>query len=63
MLSAHDCGACILPPCPGFYTQPRDLDDLLLVFTSRVMDQLGIENNLSRRWEGDVSSPAETTTV
>jgi 4-hydroxy-3-polyprenylbenzoate decarboxylase len=63
MLAAHDSGACIFPPCPGFYTHPRNLDDLLQVFTSRVMDQLGIENSLSRRWEGDVSVPAESTTV
>jgi 4-hydroxy-3-polyprenylbenzoate decarboxylase len=63
MLAAHDSGACILPPCPGFYTHPRNLDDLLLVFTSRVMDQLGIENNLSLRWEGDVTAPAENITA
>ncbi|WP_028574773.1 UbiX family flavin prenyltransferase [Desulfonatronovibrio hydrogenovorans] len=52
MLKAHDCGATILPPCPGFYHGPQSMDDLIKHITGRILDALGIENNLFKRWEG-----------
>ncbi len=50
MLAAHDAGACIFPPMPGFYTNPGSIDDLLQLLTSRIMDGLGIKNELAPRW-------------
>ena len=50
MLAAHDAGAAIFPPTPGFYTGPETINDLIRLFTSRLMDQLGIKNNLAPRW-------------
>ena len=50
MLKAQQAGAVILPPCPGFYHQPRTIDDLTGYIVSRIMDHLGIENNIVTRW-------------
>ena len=50
MLMARDAGAVILPPCPGFYNQPRDMQDLIRHIAARIMDSLGIKNSVSRRW-------------
>jgi len=50
MLKAQQAGAVILPPCPGFYHQPRTIDDLIDYIVSRIMDHLGIENDIVTRW-------------
>lgn len=50
MLHAHEAGAIIMPACPGFYHQPRTLDDLVCQFTGRIMEQLGLSHNLYTRW-------------
>lgn len=52
MLRAHDSGAVILPPCPGFYHSPESIDDLVKHIVGRILDSLNIENNLFKRWEG-----------
>ncbi len=52
MLKAHDSGAIILPPCPGFYHSPESIDDLVKHIVGRILDSLNIENNLFKRWEG-----------
>jgi 4-hydroxy-3-polyprenylbenzoate decarboxylase len=40
----------ILPPNPGFYHQPASIDELVDFVVSRILDQLGIDNDLSPRW-------------
>ncbi len=50
MLAAHDAGAVIMPPCPGFYHQPENIQEIIRHTVSRIMDALGIENSVSRRW-------------
>jgi 4-hydroxy-3-polyprenylbenzoate decarboxylase len=45
-------GAVILPLMPAFYTRPRTLDDVVAQITARVLDLLGLEHALGRRWEG-----------
>ena len=52
MLRAHDSGAVILPPCPGFYHSPETIDDLIRHIVGRILDSLNIENHLFKRWEG-----------
>lgn len=53
MVSAAEAGAVVLPACPAFYSRPHSLDDLVDVLVSRVLDLLGVENDLCRRWKGD----------
>jgi len=43
-------GALVLPACPSFYAQPRTLGDALDTVVGRVLDHLGVEHDLVRRW-------------
>lgn len=43
-------GATVLPPVPGFYHQPKEIEDLLRHTCGKVLDQFGIEHQLFRRW-------------
>lgn len=52
MVAAAEAGAVVLPACPAFYTKPQSLDDLVDVLVSRVMDLLGVKNDLCPRWQG-----------
>ncbi len=51
MVKASQAGATILPACPGFYTRPRTIDDLLGFVTQRILDLLGIEAARAPRWK------------
>ena len=43
-------GAVVLPAMPGFYHQPKSIDDLVDFVVCRIADQLGMENELVSRW-------------
>lgn len=43
-------GGIVLPAMPGFYHQPKSIDDLVQFVVGRICDQLGIDNDLIRRW-------------
>jgi len=47
-----EAGAFVMPASPSFYSQPRTIDALVDTVVSRVLDRLGIPNELMRRWEG-----------
>jgi 4-hydroxy-3-polyprenylbenzoate decarboxylase len=53
MVSVTEAGAVILPACPAFYSRPQNLDDLIDVLVGRVLDSIGVENNLYPRWKGN----------
>ncbi|MUZ64590.1 UbiX family flavin prenyltransferase [Agrobacterium vitis] len=48
-------GAIIMPPVPGFYTQPKTLADLVSQTVGRALDLFDIDHPSVRRWkqEGD----------
>ena len=50
MLKLARLGACILPPNPGFYFKPQQLSEIIDFVVARILDQAGIEHDLSRRW-------------
>lgn len=50
MLKLARAGATILPPVPGFYGRPSRVDDLVDFVVARVLDQIGVEHALTRRW-------------
>jgi 4-hydroxy-3-polyprenylbenzoate decarboxylase len=52
MLSAEDAGATIMPACPGFYHNPKTIDNLVDMVVARVLDHLNVEHNLIKRWSG-----------
>ncbi|MEE9422338.1 MAG: flavin prenyltransferase UbiX [Gammaproteobacteria bacterium] len=50
MLKLARLGVVMLPPSPGFYHSPGSIDDLVNFVVSRILDQLGITNDISPRW-------------
>ncbi len=50
MLKLSQLGAVIMPASPGFYHQPQLLTDLVDFMVARVLDHLGVESSLARRW-------------
>jgi 4-hydroxy-3-polyprenylbenzoate decarboxylase len=43
-------GGVILPATPGFYGKPKKVDDLIDFIIARVLDQMGLEHQISKRW-------------
>lgn len=43
-------GAVLLPAMPGYYHGVRGIADLVDFVVARILDQLGVEHNLMRRW-------------
>lgn len=52
MLKASLGGAVIVPASPGFYGDPKSIDDLVDFQVGKVMDLLGLQHNLFKRWAG-----------
>ena len=52
MLKLSHAGAHIIPPMPGFYHQPKKMEDLVDFVVGKVLDAMGIENKLYKRWGG-----------
>ena len=52
MLKLARLGVTILPASPGFYHNPKTIDDLVNHVVGKIMDTLGVESNLFRRWGG-----------
>lgn len=53
MTEATKYGAVVLPPIPGFYHQPRSVDDIVDQTVGKILDQFGLEHDLFRRWQGE----------
>lgn len=46
-------GVHIIPPIPSFYNHPKTIQDLINHQTMKVLDSLGINNEVSNRWQGE----------
>jgi len=55
MLKLSRLRVVILPAMPGFYHGPKNLEDLGDFIAGKVMDSLGMANELYKRWEGEES--------
>lgn len=55
MLALSRLGAVIMPPMPAFYYHPQNIDDLVDHLVSRILDHLGLEQQLVPPWEGFTS--------
>lgn len=47
-----EAGATILPACPAWYNRPQSLEDLADTVVARILQTLGIEQNLIPEWSG-----------
>lgn len=50
MVALTEAGATIIDANPGFYMRPKSVDDLVDYIASRILDHLGIEHSLGKRW-------------
>jgi flavin prenyltransferase len=53
LLSVTEAGAVVMPASPGFYHRPTQIGELVDFVVQRILDQLGIEIEIARRWGGD----------
>ena len=51
MVRLTRAGAVVMPAAPGFYHRPQSIDDLVDFIAARVLDHLGIEHSVGRRWK------------
>lgn len=56
MLRLARAGAVVLPAAPGFYHRPSTIEDLVDFVVGRVLDHLGVENTIARRWNPDATN-------
>jgi 4-hydroxy-3-polyprenylbenzoate decarboxylase len=43
----------IIPASPGFYNHPKSIDDLVDFIIARILDHIGYEHNIGKRWTGE----------
>ncbi|MDT3700329.1 MAG: hypothetical protein RO469_13030 [Thermincola sp.] len=52
LMAVAEIGAVVLPPMPAFYHMPRSIDDIVNQTVGKTLDQLNIEHQLFKRWDG-----------
>ncbi len=52
LVSCKEAGCAIIPPVLAFYPKPESVRDMADFVVGKVLDSLGIDNDLYRRWEG-----------
>jgi 4-hydroxy-3-polyprenylbenzoate decarboxylase len=56
MLRLARAGAVIMPANPGFYFNPQGVGEIVDFMAARVLDHLGVPNDLTRRWGDEPDS-------
>jgi len=54
MLRVSQEGGIILPAMPGFYHNPENIAEIVDFVVGKILDVLGIENQLFKRWHGEL---------
>ncbi|HET6797016.1 MAG TPA: flavin prenyltransferase UbiX [Gemmatimonadales bacterium] len=52
LVAAGEAGAVILPASPGFYHRPTKVSELVDFVVQRIIDQLDLDIELTKRWKG-----------
>lgn len=50
MLKLSNIGVTVLPASPEFYSNPQNIGDIVTSIVARILDQIGVEHNLIKRW-------------
>ncbi|ACA88078.1 flavin prenyltransferase UbiX [Shewanella woodyi] len=61
MLSLSRLGVTIMPASPGFYHDPKSIQDLVNFMVARILDHLGVEHELTNRWGYEQNSSSDRT--
>jgi 4-hydroxy-3-polyprenylbenzoate decarboxylase len=52
LYKAARMGIDIAPPMPAFYNRPQSVDDIVNHTVGRLLDLLGLDSGMVKRWEG-----------
>jgi flavin prenyltransferase len=52
LVTVTEAGAVVIPAAPGFYHRPTQISELVDFIVQRILDQLGLEVEITRRWSG-----------
>ena len=52
MLKLSRMGVRLVPPMPGFYSNPKTIDDLINHYVMKLLDQFDLNLHDECRWEG-----------
>jgi hypothetical protein len=52
MVLAAESGAMVLPAMPGFYQQPKTIEDLAAFIAGKILSGLGFDQQLFPPWQG-----------
>ncbi len=50
MLTVAELGCHVIPAMPAFYHHPKRVSDIVDFIAGRVLDSMGVENDLAPRW-------------
>jgi 4-hydroxy-3-polyprenylbenzoate decarboxylase len=53
MLCLTRAGAVVMPASPGFYHRPKQISELVDFVVARMLDHLGVEQSLVKRWDAE----------
>jgi 4-hydroxy-3-polyprenylbenzoate decarboxylase len=56
MRSATQAGAIVVPISPLFYNRPTTIDEVVEQYVARVMDLLGLDHQIGKRWKAGHSA-------
>lgn len=52
LTAVTEAGAVVMPAAPGFYHRPGKVEDLVDFMVQRMLDHLGLEIQIAKRWQG-----------
>ena len=54
LIELDEAGAVVLPASPAFYHAPKQVQELVDFVAGKVLDVIGVEHDLFRRWSGEL---------
>ena len=51
VVTVMEAGATVLPAIPSFYGRPQTVEDVADTVVARILDHLGVDNDLIKRWK------------
>ncbi|NIA09017.1 MAG: UbiX family flavin prenyltransferase [Nitrospiraceae bacterium] len=59
LLLAEEAGASIYPAMPGFYSRPKDIDEMASFFVGKLVEFIGLRVDGLRVWNGRIDQKSE----